>query len=169
LLLDETKLTASGIPVEFDVALPSIYLLNQIETFSSLDERGRFYLTPTSIQTAVEHGTSIQDILGRLRALHRGPIPRSIERQIQAWGHYYGDAALEQVTLIQIKDPQTLNELLREPEIQALLRPFVPDPKCALALVAPERVDELLNLLARYGIQVRDQLDHASLQAEEQS
>jgi hypothetical protein len=169
LLLDETKLTASGIPVGFDVALPSVYLLNQIETFCSTDERGRLYLTPASIQSALERGTSIHAILGRMRALHRGSLPKAIERQIQAWGHYYGDAALEQVTLIQIRDPQTLNELLKEPEVQALLRPFVPDPKRALAMIAPERVDELLELLARYGIQVRDQLDIASLQAEEQS
>jgi hypothetical protein len=167
LLLDERKLTASGIPVEFNVALPSVYLLKEIEPFSSSDERGSLHLTPTSIQSAVEQGIPIQDILDRLHALHRGPLPRAIERQIRAWGHYYGDAAVEQMTLIQVRDAKTLNELLDEPGIQALLRPFVPDPRYALALVASEHLDELLEVLARYGIQVRDRLDQASLQKQE--
>lgn len=165
LLLDESKLTASGIPVEFDVALPSIYLLEQIAPFSSYDERGRLYLTPSSIQNAIEQGLPIQDILLRLRTLHCGPVPHGIERQIRAWGHYYGDAAVEQVTLIQVQDAETLSELLSEPDIQALLRPFVPDPSHALALVTTEDMDELLQVLARYGIVLRDQLKQASLQA----
>jgi hypothetical protein len=164
LLLDESRLTATGIPVHFDVALPSIYLLEQIVPFSSTDEQGRLHLTPTSIQNAVEQGLPIQDILARLRALHRGPVPHAVERQIRAWGHYYGDAAIEQVTLIQLQDTNTLNELLDEPDIQALLRPFVPDPSHALAVVASERVDELLTVLARYGISIREQLDQAALQ-----
>jgi hypothetical protein len=168
LRLDESQLTASGIPVEFDVALPSIYLLRQIESFSSSDERGRLHLTPTSIRTAIEQGTLIQDILDRLRALHRGPLPRAIERQIRAWGGYYGDAAMEQMTLIQVRDSGILNELLAEPDIQALLRPFAPDPRRALAWVPSERVDELLEVLAGYGIQVTDRLDQASLQVQEQ-
>ena len=165
LLLDETKLTASGIPVEFDVTLPSIYLLGRIVAFSSVDERGRYHLTPSSIQNAIEQGLPIQDILNRLRALHRGPIPQAVERQIRAWGRYYGDAAVEQLTLIQIRDAKTLNELLDEPEIRALLSPFVPDPNQALALVPGDRLDELLPILARYGIAVRDHLDQAALQA----
>jgi hypothetical protein len=169
LLLDETKLTASGVPVEFDVALPSIYLLKQIELFSSSDERGCLHLTPASIERSIEQGFPIQDILDRLRALHRGPIPRPVERQIRAWGHYYGDAAVEQLTLIQIRDAKTLNELLDEPEIGALLRPFIPDPRYALALVASEHVDEILEILARYGIQVRDHLDQATLQKPDQA
>jgi hypothetical protein len=167
LLLDETKLTASGIPVEFDVALPCIYLLKQIEPFSSSDERGCFHLTPMSIQSATEHGMPIQDILDRLRALHRGPVPRAVERQIRAWGHYYGNAAVEQMTLIQVRDAKTLNELLQEPDIQALLRPFVPDPNYALAMVSSEHVDDLLEVLSRYGIQVRDQLVQAFLKTQE--
>jgi hypothetical protein len=167
LILDEAKLSASGIPVEFDVALPSVYLLKQIEPFSSTDERGAFHLTPASIHSAAERGMPAQDVLDRLRALHRGPIPRAVERQIRAWGHYYGDASVEQMTLVQVRDAKTLNELLAEPDVQALLRPFVPDPRHALAWVAPEQVDELLEVLARYGIRVDDRLDQGSLQAPE--
>jgi hypothetical protein len=167
MLLDESKLTASGVQVEFAVALPSIYLLKQLEPISSIDERGRFHLTPGSIQDAIDHGISIQDIVDRLRALHRGPLPQAVERQIRAWGHYYGEAALEQMTLIQVRDAKTLNELLEEPEIRAVLRPFVPDPSRALACVAPDQVDALLEVLARYGIDVGDQLDRAFLQEQE--
>jgi hypothetical protein len=168
LALDESKVTPAGIPIEFAVALPSIYLLEQIDLFSSSDERGNLHLTPASIQHALDHGLSIQDILERLRALHRGQIHPTVERQLRAWGHYYGDAAIERMTLIQIQDAKTLNELLDEPEIRARLRPFVPDPERALALVVADHADELLALLAQYGVTVRDGLAQASLQAQEQ-
>ena len=75
-----------------------------------------------------------------------------------------GTAAIEQVTLIQLKDAKTLNELLSEPEVRALVRPFVPDPGRALALVAAEDVDELVQVLARYGVSTHDRLSQASLQ-----
>jgi hypothetical protein len=164
LSLDESKLTASGIPIEFDIALPSIYLLKRISPFSSLDERGRHHLTPSSIKHAVELGLPVEEILIVLHDLHNGPVPHAVERQILAWGQYYGHAAIEQVFLVQIKDAKTLNELLNEPDIQALLRPFVPDPERALALVATEKVDELFQVLARYGMTIHDQLSQASLQ-----
>jgi hypothetical protein len=164
LRLDEAKLTPSGIPVEFIVALPSIYLLKEIQPFASSDERGQLYLTPSSIQNAIDQGLPIQEMLARLRALHRGSLPHSVEQQIRAWGHYYGDAAMERVTLIEIRDADTLNELLGEPEVRALMRPFVPNPDSALARVDPERLQELLSVLARYGIQVQEGLGQASLQ-----
>ena len=78
---------------------------------------------------------------GRLRAVHRGPLSHAVEKQVRAWGHYYGDAAVQTVTLIQIKDSETLNELLAEPEVRAILRPFVPDPAQALALLDAARRD----------------------------
>jgi hypothetical protein len=144
--------------------LPSIYLLNRIAPFSSIDEQGHYHLTASSVHDAIEQGRSIEDILFLLRALHVGPIPHTVERQILAWGHYYGDAAIQQVTLVQIKDPKTLNELLDEPQLRALLKPFIPAPDRALALVASDKLDALLELLAQFGLSVHNQLDQAALQ-----
>jgi hypothetical protein len=154
----------TGLQIQFQVALPSIYLFEQIAPFTRQDEQGRYYLTQSAVWEAVQGGMSVQEILDRLRALHCGPLPHAAEKQIRAWGHYYGDAAVQTVTLIQLQDSETLNELLAEPEVRALLRPFVPDPAQALALLDTDDLDRLHKVLARYGIDVHEQLAQASLQ-----
>jgi hypothetical protein len=164
LILDETKLSPSGIQVEFDVPLPSIYLLEQIAPLTTQDEQKRYYLTPSSIVEAQEQGIPFVEILRRLRALHRGPLPHAVEKQIRAWGHYYGDAATETMALVQVQDTQTLNELLAEPEIRALLQPFVPDPERALATVSVADLEKLRSILADYGVGLRDGILRATLQ-----
>jgi hypothetical protein len=158
--------SATGIEVRFHVALPSIYLFGQIAPVTRQDEQGRTYITLSAIHEAVQDGMSVSEILDRLRALHRGPLPHAVEKQIRAWGHYYGDAAVQTITLIQIKDSKTLNELLAEPEVRALLRPFVPDPAQALALVDTSDLDRLYEILDRYGIDVYESLAQAALQVQ---
>lgn len=71
----------------------------------------------------------------RLAAIHRGPLPDRLVRRIRAWAKYYGDAAVETVTLVQIRDDDTLNELLADPELAALIKPFAPAKSKALARV----------------------------------
>jgi len=78
---------------------------------------------------------SVSEILKRLRALHQGPLPRWVEIKVRAWGKYYGDAAIQTITLVQIKDHATLQELLAEPEVAGLLKSFDANKGRALAVV----------------------------------
>ena len=162
-LIPDDEGSAAGLAVRFHVALPSIYLYEQIAPLTGQDERGRYYITPSTVQEAMRGGMSVPDILDLLGAFHRGPLPHAAVKQIRAWGHYYGDAAVQTVTLIQIQDGKTLNELLAEPEIHALVRPFVPDPARALAMVDTRDLEKLYEVLARYGIDIRGQLAQAAL------
>jgi hypothetical protein len=155
--------SVTGLHLQFHVALPSIYLYEQIAPLTQQDERGQYHITQSTVQEAIQGGMPVTEIVERLRALHRGPLPHEVVKQIRAWGHYYGDAAVQTVTLIQIQDSKTLNELLAEPEIQALLRPFVPDPARALAMLDARDQEKLYEILARYGINVREQLAQAAL------
>jgi len=144
----------------FNVALPSIYLYEQIAPFSGRDERGRYYLTQSAVEEAIERGMSVDDILDRLRSLHLGPLPRWVEIKVRAWGHYYGTAAGQTVTLVQFRDERTLKELLAEPELKGgILRPFEPDEERALALVSAKDLDSLHEILAERRITFKDQLD----------
>ena len=56
------------------------------------------------------------EILDLLRGLHLGPLPRWVEIKVRAWAQYYGKAAVQTITLVQIKDNETLQELLSEPD-----------------------------------------------------
>jgi hypothetical protein len=157
----------SGLEIRFHVALPSIYVYAQIAPFTGQDEQGRTFLTPSAIDEAVRQGMSVDEIIERLSALHYGPLPHAVVKQIRAWGHYYGAAALQTITLIQVQDAETLNELLAEPGVREILRPFVPDPGRALALVDTDTCQSLHEILARYGITLQDQLAQASLEVQD--
>ena len=144
--------------MHFVAALPSIYLFEQIAPFTGKDEQGRTFLTQSAVQGAIEQGLGIQEILGRLQQVHLGPLPRWVEIKIRAWGHYYGNAAMETVTLVQIQDEKILVELLAEPELQGLLSAFKPSKSKVLAWVSMENIDSLREILAERGMRLKEGL-----------
>jgi hypothetical protein len=143
--------------LRFTIPLPSLYVLEQIAPFTGQDEQDRYFLTQSAVKEAVESGMSVTEILGRLRALHHGPLPRWVEIKVRAWGHYYGDAAVQAVTLVRFRDRETLEELLAEPELQGLLRPF--QAARGLALVTVGDPSLLYEVLAERGISLHEVRD----------
>jgi hypothetical protein len=144
--------------LHFSIPLPSIYVYEQIAPFTSKDEKGRYFLTRTAVEDATANGLTVDEILDRLRAYYTGPLPRRITLKVRAWGKYYGDVSLQTITLIQVKDKETLQELMGEPEFDGLLHPFAPDGKKALAVVAAENLDALHEVLAERNIEVEEGL-----------
>jgi hypothetical protein len=144
--------------LHFTTALPSIYLYEQITPFTGRDERGHYYVTQSAVQEAIAGGLAVGDILGRLRALHLGPLPRWVEIKVRAWGHYYGDAAVQTVTLVQFRDAKLLQEILAEPELAGVLDSFSPDEDKALALVTGD-MTALRQILGERNIKVKEQLE----------
>jgi hypothetical protein len=144
--------------LHFTTALPSIYLYEQITPVTGRDERGHYYVTQSAVQQAIAGGLSVDDILGRLRKLHLGPLPRWIEIKIRAWGHYYGDVAVQTVTLVQFKDAKTLQEILSEPELTGVLKAFCPDEDKALAVVTGDAA-ALQQAFAERNIKAEEQLE----------
>ena len=96
------------------------------------------------------------DIVARLEAVHRGPLPAPLLRRIRAWAKHFGDAALEPFVLLQVRDAATLAELRADPELAPLLHDFAPAPGKALAHVNPADVDRLRALLAERGVELKD-------------
>jgi hypothetical protein len=144
--------------LNFTTALPSIYLYEQISPFTGRDERGDHYVTQSAVQEAIAGGLTVGDILGRLRALHLGSLPRWVEIKVRAWGHYYGDAAVQTVTLVQFRDAKLLQEILAEPELAGVLDSFSPDEGKALALVTGDMA-ALRQILGERNIEVKEQLE----------
>ena len=175
--------------IHFREALPSIYLFRQIAPFTNQDGESRYFLTESAVKSAlagINHPSSapgssggdssnataanaggtqpataytVDKILEILRVLHIGPLPRWIEIQVRAWGNYYGNAVIQPLILVQIRDAQTLRELMQEPELQGLLQIFAPDQQKTLAVVKPENLDQLRQAFAERGIQISDQLE----------
>jgi hypothetical protein len=135
-----------------------LYLHGHLAAFADPIDEQHYQITAETIERATRSGLTSPQIVERLTSIHRGPLPEGLVRRVRAWAKYYGDAALEAVTLLQVRDDQTLNELLAEPEIAALLKPFAPGKHKALARVREKDLEALRALLSERGIDIDDKL-----------
>lgn len=138
-------------------AVPSLHLRSRLSKLAEETPEGTWKLSPKSVRRAAGSKTKVSRLLDDLARLHRGALPRGITRQIKIWGGYYGDAAVETLSLIEFRDPGALDELQKHPDLQHLLTPF-PAGHRALATVPTDRLAEVRESLFRLGVQVRDGL-----------
>jgi hypothetical protein len=97
--------------------------------------------------------TRMIDLLGSLQGHN---LDSRIARQIKIWGGHYGNAAIEKVTLLQVKSPQILQELVQDADIGPLIRPF--SPLSAVAIVRDDDVPRLRELLRARNVELSDRL-----------
>jgi hypothetical protein len=140
-------------------ARPNLYLHGHLAPLADPAGDDHYQISAGSVARAVRAGFTAPEILQRLEAVNRGPLPAGLVRRIRAWAHHYGDAALEEVVLIQLRDPAALEELLADPELAPLLQPFKPSPKKALARVRREDVELLRSRLAERGLKIESRVD----------
>jgi len=111
-------------------------------------------IKPATVKAALKAGRNVDAILADLRAVSVGPVPPALVTQIKAWGNYYGDGAMSQVTLLEVRDMGVLNELCADPELAPFIKPFEAGQR-AIAIVDPQHVDEVRVLLTRRGIELK--------------
>ena len=145
--------------VRFLAARPNLYLHGHLAPLADPAGQDSYQISAASVARAVRAGFTAPEILQRLEAVNRGPLPAGLVRCIRAWAHHYGDAALEEVVLVQLRDPAAMEELMADPELAPLLRPFAPSAKKALARVRREDVELLRSRLAERGLQIESKLD----------
>ena len=137
--------------------VPSLHLRGRLSRLAEERDDGVWTLTPASIHRAGGSKARVQRLLEELAKLHRGRFPPELTEQIKAWGGYYGRAAAETLTLIEFRDQAALDELSAHPDLQAYLTPF-PAADRALAVVPAEKLPQVKEILARFGVQVKEGL-----------
>ncbi len=138
-------------------AVPSLHLRGRLSRLAEETVDGGWRLTPASVRRAGGSKNKVLRLLDELGKLYRGPLPGALAEQVKAWGGYYGHAAAETLTLIEFRDRTALDELREHPELQAYLTLF-PAGNRALAIVPAEKLAQVKEVLARFGVRVRDGL-----------
>jgi hypothetical protein len=138
---------------------PNLFLHGHLAGFADPAGDDAYQISAGSVARAARAGLGAAEVLKQLEVIHRGPVPAGLARRIRAWAKHYGDAALDEVVLLQVRDAGTLEELLQDPELAALLKPFKPAARRALARVQPEDLDILRARLSERGIELKDKLD----------
>ncbi|OGO42990.1 MAG: hypothetical protein A2Z04_07660 [Chloroflexi bacterium RBG_16_57_9] len=138
--------------IHFVHPTPSFYVLQRLAPFAEC-KNGDWRLTPASIKQAVAQGHTVETILAVLRECQHGPLPPTIETVVKAWGKYYGEVTLEQVTLLRVQDEKVLAELRQDPEIGPLLKRFIAND--AMAVVKEGKLERLEAALREKGVEVK--------------
>jgi len=143
--------------VTFLQPTPSLGARARLASLVDEDSVGQGRIKPGTVKAALKAGRDVDAILADLRAVNVGPVPPALVTQIKAWGNYYGDGAMAQVMLLQVRDQGVLKELCADPELAPFIRPFEAGQR-ALVMVDPEHVNEVRVLLERRGIGLKTDL-----------
>jgi hypothetical protein len=151
---DSITLTGDG-RIAFAHQSPSIYAYGRLQGIGEqTDEEWR--VTRASVSRARQAGMDPSAIIAALEAMAVGGVPAALQQQIKAWASYYGAATVQTVILVQFKSQETLEELLADPALARVLKPWPPHAKLGMARVAPEDVDAVQALLVERGVEVRE-------------
>ncbi len=142
--------------ITFAHALPSLYVYGYLRPFCEQGEDG-WRITPRSVAQASAAGLDAAVILAHLQAMAVGGTPPALQSRIKAWSRHYGSAAVRTLTLVQFRDQEALDELLGDPLLARYLKPFKPEARLGLAVVAPQDVATASALLVERGVDVTGQ------------
>ncbi len=138
--------------ITFVHAIPSLYVTSYVSPFSEQTDAG-WQITPRRV--ASRAGLDAASILGRLADMAVGGVPLALQARIKAWSQHFGAATVQALTLVQFRDQAALDELRSDPQLARYLKPFKPEARLGLAVVAPEDVAAVSALLAERGVEVR--------------
>jgi hypothetical protein len=134
---------------------PSIYAYGRLQDVGE-QAADDWRVTRASVSRARQAGLDPTAIIAALEAMAVGGVPAALQQQIKAWASYYGAATVQTVTLVQFKSQETLEELLADPALARVLKPWPLQAKLGMARVAPEDLAAVRGLLAGRGVEVRD-------------
>ncbi|MFN8484465.1 MAG: helicase-associated domain-containing protein [Anaerolineae bacterium] len=134
-------------------AVPSLFLERRLERVAERVE-GAWRVTADVVRREGTGRDAVNRYTMELERLARGPLPAPVVERIRRWGGYYGAAAIETLTLVEMRDLQALAELRQDAVLRDLLTPF-PAGDRALAVVPTERIAALEARLAELGVVVR--------------
>jgi hypothetical protein len=135
--------------------VPSLHLRGRLARLAEELPDGSWQLSAQLVRRASGTKTKMLRLLEELAKLHRGEFPQELVEQLKAWGGYYGNAAVETLTLIEFRDQDILAELETHPSLQPYLSPF-PAGNRALAVVPRDKLAEVHDILTSLGVRLRE-------------
>jgi hypothetical protein len=139
----------------FRQRVPSIYDLRSLRAFAEEVDDG-IRLTRESLRRGAKSGLTADDIVAELERLHAGPLPDEAAALVRRWAQDWGQGALIDATVLRVERPETLTDLLADPELQSSLTAVPGAP--TIALVRARSVKRVRKLLEERGMTLDDHI-----------
>lgn len=138
--------------ITFRNRLPSVYVQRQVSTLAEPEAAGAYRLTRASLRRAARSMSPI-DIIETLSHLQGASLSDGVTALIHQRTRDWGDAALAEVTLLQVDSAEILDALLGAPELRPFLHRLEGASTCAL--VSPDGRDTVRAALRDRGMDLR--------------
>ncbi|MBX3069952.1 MAG: helicase-associated domain-containing protein [Thermomicrobiales bacterium] len=130
-------------------SVPSIYDVRLITPLVDPDASS-LRMTESSLRRSAKSGLGAEAVLAILEQLHGGPLPPEAAAFVRRWTKDWGSGALFDATILQVDQPETLNDLLSDPETGPCLTRLAGSQTLALVVDGASRT--LRKLLAERGM-----------------
>ena len=153
---DRSIIIAEDGSIEPIHAVPSLHLRGRLARVAE-EVNGGWHLSQKRVQKAGGSRKKVLAMLDELGKLHRGPLPQAIISRVQTWGGYFGQAAVETLTLVEFESREILQDLLEHPDLTPYLSPFSAGNR-ALAIIQSDALAEVKSILERLGVRLSEGL-----------
>ena len=154
---DKSVLIDAQGQIEAVHAVPGLHVSGRVSRLADEIEPRRWQITEKKIRQAGGSKRKVEAVVAELVRLNRGKLPENLVTQIKAWGGYYGAAAVETLTLIEFRDRETLDELLKHEGLRPHLQPF-PTQDRALVVVSEASLNQVRQILIELGMSIDEQI-----------
>ncbi len=138
------------------VPLPSLYVVGTLRRFAQRQDDGKWALTAESVREGARAGLDADEMAALLEQMTGEPVPVEWEKRLKAWARHYGEALTAEVRLLRFESQEVLTELREsDTKLHRWLRPLLKEG--ALAIVSERRWEEAVDLLAEWGVAIREE------------
>jgi hypothetical protein len=111
---------------DFRIEVPppvNLYTRFQLQRFAKLESADpcRYRLTAGSLGRALSRGVLVDQILAFLQQASTRPVPPRVAGQVRLWAGRFGQASIDEVALLRVRDERSLKELKGLPETRSLI------------------------------------------------
>ncbi len=132
---------------------PSLFIIGQLEQIAERGDKDAWRITRAAFERSAKNKEETLRYLAELERLQIGELPAELIRQIKIWGNFYGQVAIETLTLVAFQDQETLRDLAQHSALKGLLRPF-PNVSRPLAIIAADALPQVRGYLQELGIDI---------------
>lgn len=126
----------------------ALLFLDKFANRAQADAVFKFQITKHSIAKALQQGIEGKEIIAFLEKHSEGGMPQNVEFSIKEWSARFGNIRIRDAVILETADEFLLSELLISRRIAPLLEEQIGEKT---ALVDPERISSLYNVLKREG------------------
>lgn len=137
--------------ITFDPGYPDLITKSRLIPWTAVNEQGELQLTPESVRSALEKGSSLSRLVSLLTEHSIPSVPYILQIALRAWTGEQVGVSVEHIIVLRADTPELGYAIQNSPSLKPLIMgPLTP----GVFLVDQKNIDELRSQLMKFGIEI---------------